>query len=393
MFTLSPTDIQGLTQLVQDFVRTASVSGQEGAMALYTAEAMRRAGFHEVWLDRIGNVIGRYGAGQGRKLLYDGNMDTIDVGNHSAWSRDPFGGELENGLLHGRGATDMKGGLAALIYGVKLLADKRVRLNGDLYVACVVQVEHCEGMAARTIIEEEGLQPDYVVLAEPTNLGIYLGHRGRLELQVTTHGRACHSSSPDQGLNAISGAARIIFGVELLAPQLMSDPSLGRGTLAVTQVMSTNGGANVIPDRCTFWIDRRLTFGETEARAIAELQQVIRREGVNADIITPGYETTSYTGYICRGRKYFPPWLMSDQDPLVRLAIRAVQNSLGFHPRLGTWPFSTDGTYTMGLAGIPTIGFGPGDERQAHTTDEQIRVADVLDAARVYAQLAVELLL
>jgi putative selenium metabolism hydrolase len=392
LFDLSSADMQSLTELAQDLVRTPSVSGRENAIAALLADAMRRAGFHEVWLDRMGNVIGRYGSGNGPKLLFDGHLDTTDVGNRSAWPRDPFGGEIENGILYGRGASDMKGGLAALVYGVKLLADSHTQLNGDLYVACVVQQEPCEGMAIRTLIEEGGLQPNYVVLAEPTNLGIYLGHRGRVELQLTTYGRAYHSADPDKGVNAISGAARLVFGIELLASQLLSDPSLGQGSLAVTQISSAGNGVNTIPDRCCLLVDRRLTLGETEARAVTEIQQVIRREGVNADIDTAAYETTSYTGYICRGRKYFPPWLTVEKEPLVRAVARVAERVLGYHPRLGTWSFSTDGTYTMGLAGIPTVGFGPGDERYAHTAEEQIRLADVAEASRVYAQLAVELL-
>ncbi len=271
MFELSSADTDALARLAQDLVRTPSVSGRESAVAALITGTMRQFGFHEVWTDRIGNVIGRYGTGQGPQVLYDAHMDTVDVGSRSAWRRPPFGGEIEDGVLYGRGATDMKGGLAALIYSVKLLADRHTRLRGDLFVACVVQEEQCEGMAVRTLIEEDGLQPDYVVLAEPTNMGVYLGHRGRVEIQVTTYGRAHHSAAPDQGVNAISGAARLVFGMELLASQLLSDPPLGQGTLAVTNIASTGSSNTAIPDRCCLLIDRRLTLGETEARAIAEI--------------------------------------------------------------------------------------------------------------------------
>ncbi len=392
MFSLTSGDLNGLATLAGDLVRTSSLSGNEEAVALLIADTMRRIGFSEVWTDRIGNVVGRYGAGHGRKLLYDAHMDTVDIGNRSAWRRNPFGAEIENGVLYGRGAVDMKGALAAMIYGAKLLIDTHASLAGDLYLACVVQEEPCEGMAVRTLIEEEGLQPDYVVLGEPTNRGVYLGHRGRVELQVTAYGKACHSAMPDKGVNAANAAARLIFGIELLAPQLLADPLLGQGTIAVTQVASTSGSANSIPDRCTLLLDRRLTLGETEARAVAEIQQIVGREDVSADVVTAAYETTSYTGYLCRGRKYFPPWLIAEKDPLVKAATRAVERVSGERVRLGIWPFSTDGTYTMGIMGIPTVGFGPGEERYAHTVDEQIRLADMAQAAQVYAQIAVETL-
>jgi putative selenium metabolism hydrolase len=279
-----------------------------------------------------------------------------------------------------------------MIFGVKLLADANAQLNGDLYVAFVVQEEPCEGMALQFLIEDEGLLPDFVVLGEPTNLGLYLGQRGRVELQVTTYGRSGHASMPHGGVNAISAAARLMFGIELLAPQLLTDPTLGQGTIAVTQIASVAGSLNSIPELCTLVVDRRLTLGETEARAVAELQQIIRREGIRADVSTLEYAVSTYTGHIARGRKYYPPWLMREDEPLARRAARALERVLGAPPHLGVWPFSTDGAYTMGTAGIPTIGFGPGDERLAHSADEQVRLADVVQAARSYAQLAVEIL-
>lgn len=381
-----------MAELAAELVRTPSPSGQEGAVAQVLYAAMKRQGFHEVWIDPMGNVIGRYGAGRGPKLLFDGHMDAIDVGDRGAWLREPFGGVIEDGVLYGRGATDMKGGLAAMIFGVRLLAAMGASLGGDLYVACVVQEEPCEGMAAQFLFEEEGLLPDFVVLGEPTNLGIAVGQRGRIELDVATYGRAGHAAAPQQAVNAINAAARLAFAVELLQPQLLTDPVLGQGTIAVTHICSTAGSRNAIPDRCDLVIDRRLTLGETEVRAVSELQQIIHREGLRAAIATTECDVRSYTGHVRRVRKYYPPWLLPEQSPLVRTAVRAVEHALGVSPRLQTWQFSTDGAYTMGVAGVPTIGFGPGDERYAHTVNEQVALTDIARAARAYAQLARELL-
>jgi len=390
--TLTTSDMQELVELAVKLVQTPSVSGQESAVAQLLAAAMKRHGFHDVWTDRMGNVIGRYGAGRGPRLLFDGHMDTIDVGDRGAWSRDPFAGVVEDGILYGRGAADMKAALAAMIFGVKLLAESGTQLGGDLFVAFVVQEEPCEGMAAQVLCEEEGLAPDFVVLGEPTNLAIALGQRGRIELDVTVHGRSGHAAAPQQAVNAINAAARLIFGIELLQPSLLTDPVLGQGTIAVTHISSTAGSRNAIPDRCDLVVDRRLTLGETEARAVNELQQISRREGLHADIATTEITVQTYTGFVRRVRKYYPPWLMPEKSPLVRAAVRAVERSLGYSPRLTTWQFSTDGAYTLGTAGIPTIGFGPGDERHVHTVNEQVVLADVTRAARVYAQLAQELL-
>jgi putative selenium metabolism hydrolase len=392
---LTPTDRAACIAFLRDLVRIPSPSSQEGALAQRLAEEMEKAKFAEVRIDRVGNVIGRVGVGPpDRLLLFNGHMDHVGISDPTAWKHDPFGAEIEDGILFGRGAVDMKGALAAMIYGAKLLRMNGIRLPGELYVVGVVQEEPTEGLAMRWLVEEEGLRPDYVVLGEPTNLQISRGHRGRVEIRVTTYGRSCHASMPDLGENAIYAATRLIFGMELLASQLaVNDQVLGSGSLAVTHIESQAGSRNVIPDRCTFVIDRRLTLGETEARALAEVQQIIHREGVRAEVVVPEFEVTSYTGQRLHGREYYPAWLIREDHPMVKAAQRAVERALGVRPRLSTWAFSTDGVYTMGEAGIPTIGFGPGEERYAHTTDECIRVEDVIQAAHAYASIAQEILM
>lgn len=392
MFELSSQSFEAMTAFLQDLVRTPSFSTQEGKVAARLAEEMHRVGLSDVRVDRIGNVIGRIGSGGGKKLLFNGHMDTVGVGNPAAWSRDPFAAQIEDGVLYGRGAADMKGALAAMVYAAKMLLDAGVSLAGDLYLVGVVQEEPCEGLAMRILVEEEGLRPDWVILGEPTNLQISRGQRGRIEMQVAVQGKACHSSAPHLGKNAIYGAAQIIFGLELLADQLADDRLLGRGSLAITHIESTASSRNAVPDHCVFYIDRRLTLGETEAKALAEVQGVILRENLRADVKVTEYLATSYTGYEVRQRAYYPAWAMEEDHPLVRAKFQAVRKTLGFPPRIGEWAFSTDGVYTMGVAGISTVGFGPGEERYAHTAEEQIRLDDIAAAAQVYAQLAVDLL-
>jgi putative selenium metabolism hydrolase len=392
MFELSTPDQQALTSFLQDLVRIPSFSCQEQGVAERLEAEMRAVGFDEVWVDRIGSVVGRIGPGTGPRLLYNGHMDTVGVGDPAAWTQDPFGAELKDGMLYGRGATDMKGPLASLVYGAKALKDSGLKLAGDLYVVGVVQEEPCEGYAMRVLIEEEGLRPDWVVLAEPTGLQVTRGHRGRMELRVTVRGRSSHASMPQLGENAIYGAARIIFSLELLADMLTEDPFLGKGTLAVTHIENTGASKNVIPDSCTFIIDRRLTLGETEAKALAEVEGVIARENVRAKVRMAEFEYTSYTGYLCRDVEHYPAWVVPESHILVQSTARAVRGVTGERPIIGKWDFSTDGVYTMGVAGIPSVGVGPGEETQAHTADECIRLADCYTAAQIYARLAVEML-
>lgn len=211
-------------------------------------------------------------------------------------------------------------------------------------------------------------------------------------MQMEVRGRAAHASSPSLGDNAIHNAARLIFGLELLASRLPTDPFLGQGSLTVTEIESEAASRNAVPDRCTFYVDRRLTLGETENKALAEVQNIINTEEMDARVRVTEYRSTSYAGYECRIKNAFPAWAMPEHHPLVQTTTRCVRETLGYRPRLGRWAFSTDGTYTSGVANIPTVGFGPGEERYAHTLDDQVRLKDVADAARVYARLAIELL-
>lgn len=392
MIRVTAQDEQDLTRFLQDLVRIPSLSTQEREVAQRLAEEMRRVGFTDVYTDQMGSVVGRIGSGPGPILLFNGHMDVVDVGNSRAWRREPFAAEIEEGVLYGRGAADMKGALAAMVYGVKALIDAEVELGGSVYMVGVVQEEPSEGLAMSVLVEEEGLRPDFVVLGEPSNLEVSRGQRGRVEMEVTLRGRSAHASAPQEGENALHAAARIIFGIELLAPRLLDDPVLGQGTIAVTSMDTIACSRNAIPDYCRMIIDRRLTLGETETRALNEIQQIINREDVKAEVVVSEYEATSYAGYQTRHRESYPAWLMPEDHPLVRAALRASERAIGRRPRLVTWRFSTDGVYTFGRAGIPTIGFGPGEQRFAHTSDEQIRLADVVKAAKVYAQLAVEVL-
>jgi putative selenium metabolism hydrolase len=392
VFALSPTDTLELNELARKLVRTPSTSGYEGEVAQILQDALRAAGLQDVWRDRAGTVVGRLGAAPGRTLLLIGHMDTVEPGVWGSWSVNPYEGAIEQGVLFGRGAADMKGALASMVLAARLLASTGQELNGRVYWAFVPHEEPAEGMAARWLLEDSGITPDYVILGDPTNLGIYLGQRGRAELVVTTRGRSHHAAIPEGGVNAVYAAARLIFGIELLASHLLSDPILGHGTIAVTRIVSGPAGENVIPDQCTLFLDRRLTLGETESRALTEIRQIMKREGVQGEVSIAEADHTTYAGYTARVRTHYPPWLMQEDAPLVRTAVRSVERILGAHPRTGVWRFSTDGTYTMGAAGIPTIGFGPGEERFAHSPDEQVRLSDLALAARAYAQLACDLL-
>jgi len=391
-FRLNSQDRTSLTAFLRDLVQIPSPSTKEGMVATRIVAEMERLGLRDARIDHMGNVVGWVGPGHGPVLMLNGHMDTVQVSDPQAWSRAPFGGEVEGDALYGIGACDMKGGLAAMVYGAKLLRDAGVALKGDVVVACVTQEEPCEGLGSRVLIEEEGIHPDWVVLGEPSNLNVCRGHRGRLEMQLVVRGRSAHAATPHLGDNAIYTVARLVFGLELLAGQLGDDDFLGPGTLAVTQVTSGASSRNAVPDYCELIIDRRLTLGENETKALAEVQRVIAREGVQAEVKVTEYQATSYTGHACRAREFYPAWVLAEDHPLVTTAVAAARAQLKHRPRITRWDFSTEGVYTAGVAGIPSVGFGPGDPHHAHTADEHVRISDVCAAAEVYARLAVELL-
>jgi putative selenium metabolism hydrolase len=392
MAWLSPSDQKALVNFLRELVQIPSPSGQEGALAQRLAEEMERLGFPEVKVDKVGNVIGKIGSGNRPIILFDGHMDTVEVADYSSWTRDPYGGEIDGRLLYGLGASDMKGGLVSMVYGLAALIKARAKIPGTVYFVGVVQEEPSEGTALKASLQEEGIMPDFAIIGEPSSLRIIQGHRGRMGIIVTTKGKACHASAPELGQNAIYAASRIIFGIELMSSQFLNDAYLGKGSAAVTWIRSESPSRNAVPPICSFYVDRRLTLGETEAKALAEIRSIVIREGANAEITVNEYEARSYTGYTWKVREYFPAWFIPQTHPLVQAGLRAAERVLGFKPPLGCWKFSTDGVYTMGEAGIPTIGFGPGDEQWAHSPDERIRIDDLFAAAEVYAEMVLEIM-
>jgi putative selenium metabolism hydrolase len=380
-----------MIDFLKELVKTPSVSGQEAAVANLIAGQLRSGGMTDVQIDPAGNVIARLGDGNGPTLLYDGHMDTVHPAG-GVWQHEPYAAVVENGILYGLGACDMKGAITAMVYAARKLAQDKTTLHGNLILAFVVQEEPCEGHSLKYIVEQQGIKPDWVVLGEPSNLNIMRGHRGRVLFRVTVRGKSSHSANPDLGDNAITAASRLIFGIDLLAADLPADPALGPGTIAVTNIESQSASMNAIPHKCCFYVDRRLTLGETVTRAQAQIESIIQHERLQATVEIVEYQTPTYTGHTLDVREAFSAWSVDEKHPLIQAAETAVRITLGYAPQIGYWTFSTDGVYSMGEAGIPTIGIGPGDPRYAHTSEEHVRLDDVAQATYVYIALAERLL-
>lgn len=380
-----------LLEFLRKLVQTPSLSGQEGAVAELVLAEMRRLGYDEARLDAAGNVIGRIGPADGPALMFNSHMDTVEAAAPETWASPPLTPTVRDGRLYGLGACDMKGGLAATIYGAALLAQQRAALKGPIWVAAVGLEECSEGTCTRVLFEEDGLRPAWVVIAEPSNLQVARAQRGHVEMELLVKGRSAHSSAPHLGENAIYAAARLVFGLEILAEQLGDDPFVGPGVLAVTNVRSHAVSRNAVPDQCALILDRRLTVGETESSALLEVQRIIAREGVRAEVHVIEEAVATHTGRVYRARRGSLPWVYPERHALVQAMQQAVRD-VGLRPGMACWSFATEGAYTAAVAQVPTVGFGPGDPALAHTRDEHVEIEQVYTAAEVYAALAVRLL-
>lgn len=376
-----------LTGFTQDIVRIPSLSTREGAVIRRIREEMERLDYDEVIVDPMGNLLGRIGNGPS-VIALDGHVDTVDVGDPSLWQRNPFSGDVEDGILYGRGSSDMKGGVASIVYAGALLKKTGLPDGMTVWVTATVQEEDCDGLCWQYIINEDGLRPDLVVIAEPTSLGIYRGQRGRMELEVHCTGISCHGSAPERGDNAIYKMAGIIKDIESLNENLEPRGPLGKGSITISEIRSTAPSLCAVADGCTIHLDRRLTAGETEQTAVAEILALPSVRAAQARVTVPEYTESSHTGLSYPMSKYYPTWETAESDPVIRCARAAFGDAFGGTageaPDTGFWTFSTNGVATAGLQGIPTVGFGPGHEHFAHAPNEQTEVEHLVRSTAFY---------
>jgi putative selenium metabolism hydrolase len=373
-----------VVQFLRDLIAIPSTSAREEKVIYRIKEEMERCGYDEVRIDPMGNILGRIGNGK-RVIAYDAHVDTVNVGNPRNWTVDPFKGALKDGVVYGRGACDMKGALASIVHGGRLI--KQLGLEGEytLYVVGSVQEEDCDGLCWQYIINVDRLRPDVVVITEPTDLGMYRGHRGRMEIEVRTKGISCHGSAPERGVNAIYAMAPIIQDIERLNDRLAGEPFLGKGTVTIAEVRSTSPSLCAVADSSTIHLDRRLAATDTLDSAVREIQELdsVRRAG--AEVAVLDYAVPSWRGLVYPTKKYYPTWLLPEDHPLLHAGRRTFLDLFGAEPVVGRWVFSTNGVAVMGMEGIPCVGFGPGNEIFAHMATEQIPVEQLVKATAWYA--------
>jgi putative selenium metabolism hydrolase len=369
-------------------VQIKSLSTQEKNVQTELKRQMEEAGFDEVKIDGLGNVIGRIGKGK-RILAIDGHMDTVDIGNIGNWSFDPLGGEIRNGFVYGRGSVDQKGGPAAFVTAGRML--KELGFNEDLtiyFVGSVIE-EDCDGLCWKYIVEEDKIRPDFVISTEPTNLNVYRGQRGRMEMEVHFYGVSSHGSAPERGKNAIYMASEVALEIEKLNERLRQDDFLGKGSITISEIISKSPSLCAVSDYARIHIDRRLTTGENKEIAIKEIEELIK--GYDAKVEMLNYSEKAFTGIEYGMEKYYPTWTIPVDHELVRTGVNTYKELFDNEPVVDKWTFSTNGIMTCGVYGIPTIGFGPGNEILAHAPDEKVPVDDLVKASAFYAGFVYEL--
>lgn len=372
---------------LSELVKIKSLSCGEKEVQHELMRQMKEAGFDEVRFDGLGNVIGRIGSGK-KILAIDGHMDTVDLGNPGNWDFDPLGGEIRDGFVHGRGTVDQEGGVAAAVTAGRIIRQLGLDKDLTIYVVGSVMEEDCDGLCWKYIIEEEQLRPDVVISTEPTNLNLYRGHRGRMEMHVHFYGVSSHGSAPERGKNAIYMASRTALEIEKLNERLKPDDFLGKGSVTISEFVSGSPSLCAVADYARLHLDRRLTWGETKDSAVKEVEALLT--GMNARVEVLDYKETAWTGLEYGMEKYYPTWKIPESHEMVQNGVKAYEKLFGQKPLIDKWTFSTNGVTINGIYGIPVIGFGPGNEVLAHAPNEKVPVDHLVKASAFYAGFAGE---
>ena len=379
---------EAIVRFMREICAIPSMDSNIEAVGKRIASEMQTLHFDEVRFDKMGNIMGRIGNGS-KVIVFDSHIDTVGIGDPHEWQWDPFEGKVEDGVLYARGACDEKNSTPGMVYGLAAARDLGLLDGWTAYYFGNME-EWCDGIAPNTFVEvDPKIRPDFVVIGEPTKMNVYRGHKGRIELKVTAKGVSAHAASNHVGINAIYLLLPVIAGIRDLEPTLGDDPFLGHGKITVSDMIVKTPSINAVPDEAVVYIDRRMTFGESQEEAIAQVEALIPEESKDrVKVEALFYDVPSYTGFVFPVDKYFPAWAIPEDHALVQAGLET-RRLLGLEDApAGKWSFSTNGIYWAGKAGIPSIGFGPGDEVTAHTVHDSVKLDDVVKAAEFYALVA-----
>ena len=413
-----------MVRFLREMISHPSESCEEKEVAACIKAELEKLGYDKVEIDGLGNVIGWMGEGD-KIIAIDSHIDTVGIGNRENWTADPYEGYETDEIIYGRGGSDQEGGMAAAAYGVRIMKDLGLIPAGyKIMVVGSVQEEDCDGMCWQYIVNKDGIRPEFVISTEPTDGGIYRGHRGRMEIRVDVKGVSCHGSAPERGDNAIFKMADILQDIRALNNNGCSESTaikglvkmlepkynpehyedarfLGRGTCTVSQIYFTSPSRCAVADSCAVSVDRRMTAGETWDSCLQEIRDLpaVKKYGENVQVSMYMYDRPSWTGEVYETEAYFPTWINRESAAHVKALVDAHKALFGGErigapsamstragrPLTDKWTFSTNGVAIQGRYGIPCVGFGPGAESQAHAPNEITWKQDLVTCAALYA--------
>ncbi len=412
-----------MTKFLRDLIAIPSESCEEEGVIRRTIAEMEALGFDKAEIDPEGNALGWMGEGS-RIIAFDGHIDTVGIGNINNWEHDPYKGYETDDIIYGRGGSDQEGGVVSAVYGAKIMKDLNlIPADTKILVVASVQEEDCDGLCWQYIHKEDGITPEFVVSTEPTDGGIYRGHRGRMEIRVDVKGVSCHGSAPERGDNAIYKMADILREVRALNENTATDADeikglvkmldekynpehwedarfLGRGTITCSQIFYTSPSRCAVADSCAVSLDRRMTAGETWDSCLEEIRNLpaCKKYGDDVKVSMYMYDRPAWTGLKYETECYFPTWINKESAAHVQALYEAHKGLFGekrighesaMHlrnrPLIDKWTFSTNGVSIQGRYGIPCVGFGPGAESQAHAPNEITWKQDLVTCAALYA--------
>jgi putative selenium metabolism hydrolase len=378
-------DLEGCVDLLQRLIRTEGLPGREQATAELVRDEMSALGYADVQIDAAGNVLGKVPGAGGSAMMFNTHLDHVDVGDHHRWPYPPFAAEIHDDCVWGRGAVDIKGPLAAQVYGVAQLLHDAAPPAGDVWVTAVVQ-EEIGGVGARYLAKQ--IDTPIVIVGEPSSNTPRRGHRGRSLLTVHATGRSVHASVPEKGVNPYDVIAHLISRLHEL--QMATQEDLGSSTVTPTLIRTDQTSSNVIPGEIWLDCDWRHVPGETGLDAQAKLQALADQclvPGTTVEVLLPVRELRTWTGMTMEMQGNNPAYILPNDHPVLRAACAALEPVVGRFDTVGTWDFATDGGH-FSQAGMACVGFGPGDEHLAHTVQEHIPIAQLETALAGNAALA-----
>lgn len=383
------TRVDEIVTLCQSLVQIPSLSGQEEKVAKKIQEFANQHNFDEVTVDRFGNIaVMINGVEPGPTVLFDGHIDTVPVFEEN-WTVNPYEAIVRDGRIWGRGTSDMKGSITAMLLAAKYFAeDCQKNFKGKIVISCSVHEECFEGVATRLVSEQH--QPNYVVIGEATNLKLNIGQRGRAEVIVETFGKSAHSSNPDAGINAVNRMVTLIAEINQLKNE--EHPILGKGILELTDFISSPyPGASVVPSYARVTFDRRLLVNETRESVLEPIQKIIDHleledEQFHAKVSFSSGSELCYTGETIEAERFFPAWLYEADEKFIAQTFENLKKIIP-HTELSHYSFCTNGSHFAGEANIPTIGFGPSLEKLAHIDDEYIEIEPLVKATEGYISI------